>query len=153
MGEKFERISIGDLTKDIERVSFDFAKNSNSPIIFDTNFLFTTFEFKIDVIEEIKRVIGSNYNLFIYEGTILELIDLENRKTKNKKFIPLIAKMLEIYNFKIIKSNQKYIDDQILSNALEGITIATNDKALRLKLWEMRARVLYMRQKKYLEMK
>ena len=153
MSKKFERISIKELTKDLPKVSFKSILLEKSPIIFDTNFLFTTFEFKIDVIEEIRRVIGSTYSLYIYEGTILELLDIESRQTKNKKFLPLIAKMLELYNFKIIKSKEKYIDDQILSNITQDVVIATNDKELRLKLWQKQARVLYMRQKKYLEIK
>lgn len=153
MSKKFTRELIKDLTKNLERVDFRSILLDKTPIIFDTNFLFTTFEFNIDVIEEIRRVIGSTYSLYIYEGTILELADVEKRKTKNKKFIPLISKMLDLYDFKVIKSNEKYIDDQILSNISEDIIIATNDKELRLKLWEKQARVLYMRQKKYLEIK
>jgi rRNA-processing protein FCF1 len=153
MTEKLKPISIVDSTKDMGRINFIDILSDSKPIIFDTNFLFVTFEFNIDIIEELKRVIGTNYTLYIYEGTILELLDIEKQKTKNKKYLSLISKMLQIYNFKVISSKQKYIDDQILENIDDKIIIATNDKELRLKLWELRSRVLYMRQKKYLEMK
>lgn len=151
--DKFEPFKILNSVQDLERVEFNSLKSESVPIIFDTNFLFVTFEFKLDIISEIQRVIGSNFNFYIYEGTLNELVAIENRKTKNKHFLPLISKMLSVYNFKIIKSDLKYVDDQILKNISDRVIIATNDKELRLKIWEIPGRVLYMRQKKYLEIK
>ena len=153
MKEKLEKFSIENSSIDLERVNFEQILNTKKPIILDTNFLFITFEFRIDLISEIKRVVGSDYTLYIYEGTINELKAIEKRKDKNKKFLPLIMTMLHRYNIKIIKSNQTYIDDQILENLNEKVIIATNDKELRLKIWNKRFKVLYMRQKSYLELK
>lgn len=151
--EKFEPFTIENSTFDIERIDFNQVKSKLNPIIFDTNFLFVTFEFKLDVISEIRRLVGGNYNLYIYEGTIDELKAVENKGDKNKKFLPLIVKMLSLYGFKIINSPQKYIDDQIMENLHKNIIVATNDKELRKKIWENECKVLYMRQKRYLEIK
>lgn len=153
MKEKFSKFAIKDTVFDIPKVNFDEILEHQNPIIFDTNFLFTTFEFKIDVIADLKRVIGASYNLYIYEGTISELENIEKKGEKNKKYLPLIVKMLHLYHFKIIKSKKKYIDDQILEKLNKKVLIATNDKELRLKIWDEHSRVLYMRQKKYLEIK
>ena len=153
MSNKLEKFTIKTAAINLKKINFDEILKHNNPIIFDTNFLFITFEFKIDIISELKRVIGGSYNLYIYEGTIKELENIEKKKEKNKKFLPLIMKMLEIYHFKIIKSNQNYIDDQILENINSKIIIATNDKELRQELWDKKSKVLYMRQKKYLELK
>lgn len=153
MSEKFEKFDFEKSVKDLEKVKFNETSNHFQPIIFDTNFLFTTFEFKVDIIAELKRVIGASFHLYIYEGTVGELKSIERKGDKNKKFLPLISKMLHIYGFKIIKSKQTYIDDQIMENLNGKVIIATNDKELRKKIWEVPNRVIYMRQKKYLEIK
>ena len=150
---KLERFSIEKTSIDLEKVFFKDIFNYGKPIILDTNFLFIPFEFKIDIISELKRIIGSDFNLFIYSGTIDELKDIEKKKTKNRKFLPLIMTMLHRYNIKIISSKKKYIDEQILENLNEKIIVATNDKELRQKILSESCRVVYMRQKRYLELK
>lgn len=153
MADKFERFAIEKSIIDLDRVGFDEVLSSKNPIIFDTNFLFVTFAFNVDLISEIERVVGSTYSLFIYEGTISELASVERQKSRNKKFLPLIVTMLKRYGFKIIISDIKYIDEQILSNVDRKVLIATNDKELRIKLWDRGSRVMYLRQKAYLEIK
>jgi len=150
---KFEKFTIEKATIDLEKVDFDKIDRSKTNIIFDTNFLFVTFQFNVDVIAELRNLFGSKFKLFIYAGTILELENLEKKKTKNKRFIPLIIKMLHLYNFKIINSNQTYIDDQIEENLDKDFLIATNDKELRIKIQLKRFKVIYLRQKSYLEVK
>ncbi len=153
MQEKFEKKSIEEIRTKIKEIEFKDIKNDEKiPIIFDTNFLFVTFQFNIDIIDELIRLFGNKYQLFIYEGTIKELSNLEKKKTKNKMYIPLIAKMLQLYNFQIIKSNKEYIDEQILDNVKSKIIIATNDKLLRLEIKKNGGKVLFLRQKKYLEL-
>jgi len=153
MAEKFEKFTVAKSILDLERIEFNEVLKEKNPIIFDTNFLFVTFDFRVDVIYELKKVIGGTYNLFIYEGTLGELESIERKGEKNKKFLPLIMKMLHVYNFKIIKSNANYIDDQIMSNLNRNVLIATNDKELRQKIWKKAYQVLYLRQKQYLEIK
>lgn len=157
MSQKFEKYSFNKATIDIERVDFSVLEEQQQtdtvPIIFDTNFLFVTFEFNIDLITQIERLVGSKTQFYIYEGTLSELENIEKKGDKNKKFLPLITTMFKRYQFKIIESNQNYIDDQILEHSNKGILIATNDKELRQQLWKIPCRVLYMRQKAYLEIK
>lgn len=153
MSDKFERFSLTKQIIDIDRVDIDDLKNLNNPIILDTNFLFVPFEFKLDIIGNIENLVGSKYNLFIYEGTLSELENIERKGEKNKKFLPLIVTMFKRYRVRIIKSNQTYIDDQIMENSHLNYLIATNDKELRQKLWKVPTRVMYMRQKSYLEIK
>ena len=151
--EKFTKVTFLEQVEKLPSVTFEEAQKTRNPIIFDTNFLFIPFEFPIEIINEIKRVVASEFNLFIYEGTLDELAAIENKKAKNKKYLPLIAKMLKLYDFKIIVSEQKYVDDQILENANKDILVATNDSELRKKLWEIPTKVLFMRQKRYFEIK
>ena len=151
--EKFERFDLETQTKDIERIEFNQILKDTRPIIFDTNFLFVTFEFKIDVLYEIERLIGNKHTFYIYEGTISELLNIERKREKNKKYLPLIVTMIHKYGFKIIRSNQKYIDDQLIENLHNKVIIATNDKELRHKIWDNNEKVIYMRQTSYLEIK
>ncbi len=151
--EKFPVFNFEKSVTDLEKVKFSYLLKNKNPIILDTNFLFTTFEFKVDIISELRRVIGGTFSLYIYEGTIGELKSVERKGDKNKRFLPLISKMLHLYDFKVIKSNKKYIDEQILSNLNSEIFVATNDKELRKKIWEVPSRVIYLRQKKYFEVK
>jgi len=151
--EKFERFTIEKELINIPTLDFDDVIISKQPIVFDTNFLFVTFEFRIDVIQQLEKLVGKQYNLYIYEGTIDELKGIEQKKDKNKKFLPLIMKMIKLYNFKIVKSNIKHIDDQIINDLNKQVLIATNDKELRHRIWDEGGRVVYMRQKAYLEIK
>ena len=151
--KKLEPFTIENSTLDMERIDFESLLEEINPIIFDTNFLFITFEFKVDVISELRRLVGSKFSLYIYEGVIEELKSIERKKDKNKRFLPLIVKMLRLYNFKIIKSDIKYIDEQILSNLNKKVLIATNDKELRELIHAQQYRVLFLRQKNYLNIK
>ena len=45
MVEKFEKFDVERATIDLERVDLDYVKKTKNPIIFDTNFLFVTFQF------------------------------------------------------------------------------------------------------------
>lgn len=151
--EKFEPFNIRKSLEDLPKVDFEEVLGSHNPIVLDTNFLFVTFEFKIDIISEIKRVVGKTVSYFIYEGTLKELEAIDTKKNKNKRFLPLISKFLHLYDVKVIKSVNTYVDADILNNVDRRVLIATNDKELRLKLWELETRVLYMRQKSYFEIK
>lgn len=151
--EKFTKLNFETRTQDLERIEFEQILDDVKPIIFDTNFLFVTFEFKLDVVYEIERLIGKSHTFYIYEGTISEILNIERKGAKNKKFLPLISTMLHRYNFKVIKSDQKYIDDQLVENLDDRVIIATNDKELRHKIWDSANKVIYMRQTSYLELK
>lgn len=150
---KFEKKTFLELVENLPEVEFKEVLTSTNSIIFDTNFLFVSFEFPIDIISEIKRVVAADFNLFIYRGTINELANIERKGDKNKRYLPLIAKMLKVYNFRIINSQKEYIDEQILENVNKKVLIATNDKELRQSLWNIPCKVLYMRQKRYFEIK
>lgn len=122
------------------------------PIIFDTNFLFVTFSYDVDVIREIEKRFGENYNLFIFEGTISELEKIYERKDKSKKKnLPLVLKFLDIYNFKIISSDNSYVDKDMIDIANENLIFATSDKNLKRKIRDKKGKIMYLRQKSYIE--
>jgi U3 small nucleolar RNA-associated protein 24 len=104
-------------------------------IILDTNFILSSLQFKIDFFEEIKRISKFSYTLHILQGTIKEL---ENKK--------LAIEIIEKKNINIIKSENTYVDKDILD--LKGdYIIATNDRELIKKL---KLPIIRIKQKKYL---
>ena len=124
----------------------------NFKIILDTNFLFVPFKFNTDIISEFERLFSKNYKLFIFSSTLKELDNLKNKKSKDRKLIPLIQKFLVNYNVSVIKSIGNYTDKIILENLDENYIIATNDIELRKKIIEKNSsiKILILRQKKYL---
>ena len=74
--------------KSTPKNEIDYDKNLQN-IIFDTNFLFITFQFKIDLIDEIKRVINKKSRFFIYKSTLDELDNLSQKKKPKAKNIYL----------------------------------------------------------------
>jgi rRNA-processing protein FCF1 len=149
--EKLIKFSLREHLDKLPVVDYSQVQSAHRPIICDTNFLFTTFEFRLDVIAELKRLVGSTFTLYIFEGTCHELLSIENQKTKNKRFLPLIAKMLELYKFSIISSEQSYVDKDILELVQSPVLVATNDKPLRQYLIKKGVKVLFLRQKNHLE--
>ena len=107
-------------------------------IILDTNFILSSLQFKIDFLEEIKRISNFNYTLHIFQGTLKEL--------ENKKLGKLAISIIKKKKINIIKSENTYVDKDILN--LEGnYIIATNDKELIKKL---KLPIIRIKQKKYL---
>lgn len=136
----------------IDRIDIKDIEGNNN-IVFDTNFLFVTFLYDIDIIRELEKNFGINYSLYIFEGTLSELEKVNQKKDKKrKKSLPLVRKFLELYNFKIINSSNTYVDSDFIQNHDKGLIFATSDKALKKKLREKSAKVLFLRQKSYLEL-
>ena len=107
-------------------------------IILDTNFLLSTLQFKIDFISEIKRISNFNYTLNIFQGTFKEL--------ENKKLGKLAIDIIKNKNINIIKSENTYVDKDIL-NLKRDYMIATNDKKL---IKQLKLPTIRIKQKKYL---
>ena len=136
----------------------EFLKHSTSKevLVFDTNFLFVPFEFRVEIISEIEKILGNSVQFCIVEETLKELEMIEKKRDKNKKFLPLIATLLKRYNFVIltncVNDEITYVDD-ILCLMPKKFVIATNDKLLKQRLWKIPKRVIFMRQMSYLDLK
>lgn len=135
--------------------SQDITKNNKKQIIFDTNFLFIPFKFKMDIISELDRV-AHTYELFIIDKTLEELEKIQKTKTKkDRKYINLIIKFINLYNFKLIQTTStqgKYVDEILLNLTKNNdLLIATMDKELREKIKNLSKKCLIFRQKSYLE--
>jgi hypothetical protein len=120
-------------------------------IIFDTNFLFIPFQFKVDIFEGIESVLETRV-----EGIVLSPVYDELRKMakggrpKIRKMAKLALELAErCHIIEVDRSPDKTIDDVIVEEAKKlGCIVATNDRALLRKLREQGIPRIYLRQRK-----
>jgi rRNA-processing protein FCF1 len=110
-------------------------------IVLDTNIILDALKFKIDLLEELKRICNFQYEIKILDKTLKELENKPNSK--------LAFKWLKEKNIKLINTEFGYVDDLLIQLSKEYI-IATNDKDLKRKL--KNHPIITIRQKKYLIM-
>ncbi|MCC7574323.1 hypothetical protein KO361_01925 [Candidatus Woesearchaeota archaeon] len=126
-------------------------------VILDTNFLFIPGELGIDVFTEIDKIIQEPYELCVMESTIHELENILKETAKQKQGLnaKLALILIKQKNLKTIRSSfTEYADDSIIEYTAQNpkTIIATQDKDLRNRIKKIPARIIKLRQKKYLEM-
>jgi rRNA-processing protein FCF1 len=122
-------------------------------VIFDVNFLFAQFQFKIDVFGEIESLIG-HFEPMVLSTTLEEIKKLLMKKSGKIRRQAALAleltrrcKLIEAE----LKPNESF-DDVILRVAKENnCIVATNDRRLRKKLREIGIPTIFIRQKSYLQ--
>lgn len=124
-------------------------------IILDTNFLLIPGQFKIDIFSEIERICDFKYNLFILDKSIGELNKIiQEQKGKAKSAAKLALTFINSGKLGIIntETNNKDVDAIIVElSEKEKIIVATQDQLLKRQL-KSKAKIITMRQKKYLIM-
>jgi len=113
-------------------------------IVLDTNFLITALKFKINIFEEIEKICIFDYEIAVLDKTIEELKGKPNEK--------LIKELLAKKKVNIIKTNTKDYVDDILAGFDKNFIIATQDIALKRRLEIKKIPIMFIRQKKYLEL-
>ncbi len=113
-------------------------------IILDTNFLIDCIRFKIDL----KSELAGN-ELFVLDSVIFEIGKIAKRRTKESALAKLALEFVAKNNFKILETSKKDADESLLTYSRE-YAIATHDRALKNKLKKAGAKIIYIRQKKYL---
>ena len=123
-----------------------------SEVIIDTNFFMAVFQFKIDVIDELKKVVPS-YKLTTPKFVISELEGLKTNKNQNiRKQATMalrIAKSDDVEIMDVSTLKGESVDDALLRISKSKI-LATNDGLLKKRAKEASIRVAYIRQKRYI---
>ena len=114
-------------------------------IILDTNFLIDCIRFKIDLKSELR-----GNEIFVLDSIIFEIENVIERETKESKLAKLSLEFIRQNNIKTLKSEQKNTDVALIEHSKQGYVIATHDRVLKNKLKEAGAKLIYVRQKKYL---
>ena len=121
-------------------------------IILDTNFLMIPYQFNVDIFEEISRIMEEEYELIIFDKMIDELEKIAELKGKDAAAARIALSLIKKKEVKIISTNEKTVDNAIIDSVDENTIVATNDKVLKEKLKNKNIKIIYLRNKKYLEM-
>ncbi|MCL2135551.1 MAG: 30S processome protein Utp24 [Candidatus Bathyarchaeota archaeon] len=123
-------------------------------VLLDSNALFTFLELKIDIFEELQRLLNRNVEFVVIHPVKIELELLANKKSfKLRRQANFALKLSE--RCKIVKvdvPDKITTDDAIIKVAKEWNTpVFTNDRQLRKRLRDISLPVIYVRQKSRLE--
>jgi len=112
-------------------------------VLIDTNIFVVPSKFKVDIFEEIKRLVP-NAELYTTKNVIKELYDLKDSQ--------IAIKLINKHKVKIIDKKGN-TDTGLLESAVENDgVICTNDKELKKRCLNFSVPVIFMRAKKKLEM-
>jgi len=112
-------------------------------VILDTNFLIDCLRFKIDLSE-----LAGN-ELFVTDSIVFETEKITKRRAKESSLANLALEFINGNKLKILESEGN-TDDSLIKYSKKGYAIATNDRALKAKLKKAGAKLIYIRQKRYL---
>lgn len=130
------------------------SKEETLKVVIDANFFFVPSQFKLDIFEELANLLNRRFEPILLSSTKKELQGLTESTPKIKKQALLALKFAEKCNFvPVDKDSLETYDDVIVRVASEWKTpVATNDKELRRRLREKGVPVIFLRQKRRLEM-
>jgi rRNA-processing protein FCF1 len=124
-------------------------------VVLDANFFFVASHFKVDVFEELENLLNRRFEPILLSSTQKELQGLaESSSPKQRKQAQLALRLAEKCRVVAVeKSLKETYDDVIVRVAAEWKSpVATNDRELRRRLRKVGVPVIFLRQKKRLEM-
>ncbi|MBN2154455.1 MAG: nucleotide-binding protein [Candidatus Lokiarchaeota archaeon] len=139
-------------------------------VILDANFLLVPSQFGVDIYDEIRMQLTGSFQ-FVYVPEVIDELKNKQNRSSSKKFkrsVDLALKLLEFnmsaksQNFLINPPNKPQsipVDEYLIKLAqnfleqnIETVYIATNDKELKKSALTHGIRVIYLRQKKFIEL-
>jgi uncharacterized protein len=123
-------------------------------VILDSNALFTPLELKMDIFEELKRLLNRNIEFVLISPVKAELELLANKENpKIRRQASFALKLSEKCKFVPVAVSDKYTtDDAIVKVAKDwNSPVFTNDSQLKKRLRDISVPVIYVRQKSRLE--
>jgi len=124
-------------------------------IIADSNAFFIPIEFKIDIFEELQRLLNRNFELVVLSTVKheLETLALSKSAKMRKNAIFALSIAMKCTYVKIPEKQNEPTDDAILRIAKAwNAPVLTNDKLLKQKLRDISMPVIYVRAKSRLEL-
>ncbi|MGB9740405.1 MAG: PIN domain-containing protein [Candidatus Bathyarchaeia archaeon] len=128
-------------------------KEAKLKIILDSSALFVPIQFRIDIFEELKNLLKTNFEPVLLSTVLQELkaIAQKSKPSMRKKTSYALQLAQKCH---LIKTNEKFAspDDAIVEFAKRWkCPVFTNDRALRRRLRNISVPVIYVRQKSRLE--
>ena len=130
------------------------AEKQALKVIADSNALFVPLQFKIDIFNELTRVLNRNFDLVLLSPVKRELETLAEKSSpktrKNAVFALTIAEKCKYV--KVPEKPKELTDDAIVRIAMQWkAPVFTNDKLLKKRLRDISLPVIYVREKSRLE--
>ncbi len=116
-------------------------------IILDTNFLTIPYQFKLDIFEEINKLIPDEHKIITLDGVFIELEHLAEQSGEDATAARVGLELIEKKGVKVIPTQEKNVDDTIVELADKQTLVATNDKELINRLKTKNVKVIYLRGK------
>lgn len=127
---------------------------TSAAVILDSNFLFIPHRFRVDIFEELRRLLGRNVRCIVTTPIIdeLKLLGSEAKPSFRRDVDFALGFMDSCDVMDESLDPGETVDDSILRIALERrFTVATNDAELRKRLRKVGIPVVFLRQKNHLE--
>ena len=124
-------------------------------VIFDSNFLFVPPQFQLDIFEELTNLLNQRVEPVLLSPTHRELLKIaEKGSPKMRKQASLALKLAEKCRLiQVEKGLEETHDDVIVRVAAEWrCLVATNDRELRKRLRNKGVTVIFLRQRRRLEL-
>ncbi|AFK23170.1 PIN domain-containing protein [Pyrococcus sp. ST04] len=124
----------------------------------DTNFLFIPGQFGVDIISEFERILDVKYKVMIPNVVLEELKTIiKEGKVKGKDLVAARMALKIAERFPVIYIGEfmsKTTDELLYEYAItnDNVIVCTNDRRLRKRLREAGVPVIFLRQKKKLEL-
>jgi rRNA-processing protein FCF1 len=130
---------------------------AKTAVIFDTNFMLIPEKFKIDIFEEVNRIVNErNIEVMVFDKTIYELQKIASERSRDAISAKVGLGLINTKKIYVISSNDEHYVDDLLVNAkdyLPGVSkvyVATQDQELKRRLKEKDIKIIAMAAKKRL---
>ena len=107
-------------------------------VLLDTSIMLSPGQFKVDIFEELKKVMNDTYDVYILDKTIDELNDLKIKAKQKDKVAANIALALIAQKGILVMSSsgcEGIVDDCLVKLAEEDWFVATVDKGLKYRIY------------------
>jgi len=131
------------------------SKKETVKVILDSNFLFIPSQFQLDVFEELGKLLGQQFDPILLSTTKNELQEItEKGSPKMRRQALLALRFAEKCRLvRVEKDSKETHDDVIVRVAAEWrCPVATNDRELRKRLRNIGIPVIFLRQRRRLEL-
>jgi uncharacterized protein len=129
-------------------------KNEPLKVILDSNALFVPLEVKIDIFEELKRLLNRNVEFILLSPVKRELEMLAAKDSPKIRREALFAlKLAEKCKYVTVENDEKLTTDDAIVRVAKNWSspVFTNDIQLKKKLRDISVPVIYVRQKSRLD--
>jgi len=122
-------------------------------VILDSNAFFVPLEFKMDIFEELKTLLGRNLEFILLSPVKAELEVLAaGDEQKLRRQANFALRLAEKCRLVAVEGRGEATDDAIVRVAQSwGVPVFTNDRILKQRLRDISVPVIYLRQKSRLD--